>query len=51
MEHSDQFEKVKQYYNMGMWNIDRVRNSVLKGWITEPEFTEITTIPYSVDPM
>lgn len=51
MEHSDQFEKVKRYYNMGMWNIDRVRNSVLKRWITESEFAEITTIPYSVDPM
>lgn len=51
MEHSDQFEKVKRYYNMGMWNIDRVRNAVLKRWINESEFTEITTIPYSVDPM
>ena len=51
MEHSDQFEKVKRYYNMGMWNIDRVRNAVLKRWITESEFTEITTIPYSADPM
>ena len=51
MEHSDQFEKVKQYYNMGMWNVDRVRNAVLKGWITESEFTEITTTPYSVNPM
>lgn len=51
MEHSDQFEKVKRYYNMGMWNIDRVRNAVLKRWINESEFTEITTIPYSVNPM
>ncbi len=46
MEHSDQFEKVKRYYNMGMWNIDRVRNAVLKRWITESEFTEITGNPY-----
>ena len=51
MEHSDQFEKVKRYYNIGMWNIDRVRNAVLKGWITEPEFAEIATTPHSVNPM
>ena len=51
MEHSDQFEKVKRYYNMGMWNIDRVRNAVVKGWISESEFAEIATIPCSVDPM
>ena len=51
MEHSDQFEKVKRYYNMGMWNIDRVRNAVLKGWISESEFAEITAIPNLVNPM
>ena len=51
MEHSDQFEKVKRYYNMGMWNIDRVRNAVSKRWISESEFAEITTTPYSVNPM
>lgn len=47
MEHSKNYENVKQYYDMKMWNVDRVRNAVVKGWITESEFTEITAIPYS----
>ena len=51
MEHSKNYEKVKRFYDIGMWNDARVRNAVLKRWITESEFTEITTIPYSVDPM
>lgn len=36
------FEKVKSYYNSGLWDITRVRNAVIKGWITEAEFEEIT---------
>ena len=40
--HSKQFEKVKRYYDDGMWTIARVRNAVVKGWITEEEFVEIT---------
>ena len=46
MEHSDKFEKVKRYYDMKMWNVDRVRNAVIKDWVTESEFTEITGNPY-----
>lgn len=42
MAHSNNFEKVKQYYSMKMWTEERVRNSVLKNWITEAEFKEIT---------
>lgn len=42
MEHSANFEKVKRYYVLGVWNEARVRNAVVKGWITEAEFTEIT---------
>ena len=51
-KHSDKFEMVKKYYNTIMpngeraWNEQRVRNAVVKGWITEEEFTEITGIPY-----
>lgn len=39
---SKNYTKVKQWYDMGVWTIDRVRNAVLKGWITEEEFREIT---------
>lgn len=42
MERSKQFDKVKRYYDDGMWTIARVRNAVVKGWITEDEFVEIT---------
>ena len=39
---SANFEKVKYYYDNGLWNIDRVKKAVVKGWITEAEFKEIT---------
>ena len=40
--HSDKFETVKKYYDKGLWKIKAVRNAVVKGWITEEEFKEIT---------
>lgn len=40
------FEKVKIYYDNGLWGIDRVRNAVVKKWITAAEFKEITGIDY-----
>lgn len=46
MEHSKKYEKVKTYYDRGVWTIDMVRNAVVKGWITEEEFTEITGEEY-----
>ncbi|MBR5780375.1 MAG: XkdX family protein [Bacteroidales bacterium] len=42
MEHSKNYDKVKYWYNMNMWDETRVRNAVEKGWITKAEFTEIT---------
>lgn len=36
------FDKVKAYYDGGLWDIVRVRNAVIKGWITQDEFVEIT---------
>lgn len=48
MEHSPKYDKVKNYYDKGLWTIDMVRNAVVKGWITEEEFTEITGEPYEV---
>ena len=47
MAHSKNFNKVNKYYNnfvngKRLWDIIRVRNAVMKGWITEKEFKEIT---------
>lgn len=42
------FERIKKYYDDGLWNIDRVRDAVTKGFITEEEFELITGQPYNV---
>ncbi|MBQ1413988.1 MAG: XkdX family protein [Clostridia bacterium] len=39
---SSKFEKVKSYYERGLWDISRVRKAVVKGWITSDEFFLIT---------
>ena len=39
---SSKFEKVKGYFERGLWSIERVRNAVVKGWITAEEFLLIT---------
>ena len=43
------FEKVKYYYDNGLWNINRVRNAVVKNWITAEEFEEITGESYNAE--
>ena len=45
--HSKNYMKVKQYYDMKMWNETRVKNAVEKEWITREEFKEITGKDYS----
>ena len=40
MEHSANFEKVKNYYDRGMWSAARVDAAIGK-WITEGEAAEI----------
>ena len=45
-EHSPKYEKVKNYYDKGLWTVGMVRNAVIKGWITPEEFEEITGEPY-----
>ena len=45
VEHSPNYEKVKDYYDRGLWSIDRVYNAVGK-WITEAEYKEITGFDY-----
>ena len=47
MEKSKKFYLVKEYFDDGRWSIKKVRNAVVKGWITEEEFTEITGEPFN----
>lgn len=42
----NKYDKVKYYYEQGLWNIDMVKNAVAKGWITEEGYTEITGLEY-----
>lgn len=44
---SSKYKKVKYYYDTGLWSIHRVRDAVIKGWITPEEFYEITGVVYS----
>lgn len=43
---SPKFEKVKNYYEQGLWNKTRVHNAVDKGWITSEEYELITGEKY-----
>lgn len=47
MEHSAKYEKVKDYYDRNLWDVTRIANAVIKGWITEAEYKEITGNPYT----
>lgn len=40
--HSPKFDKVKRYYDSGLWNKAMVKNAVGKEWITAEEYLEIT---------
>lgn len=42
---SKHYELVKNFYDRGLWSIDRVRNAVGK-WITKAEYKEITGETY-----
>lgn len=39
---SSKFEKVRSYYERGLWGVERVRNAVIHGWITAEEYYIIT---------
>ena len=41
------FERVRRYYDEGLWNKTMVRNAVVKGWITAEEDEIITGEPYA----
>lgn len=40
-EHSKMFEKIKDWYDTGVWSRKRVLDAVTKGKITEAEAAEI----------
>ena len=44
--HSAKFDKVKKYYDAGLWTKEMVRNAVKKDWITVSEYYEITGEEY-----
>lgn len=44
--HSPKFDRVKKYYDSGLWTIAMVRNAVVKRWITAEEYREITGEEY-----
>ena len=44
-EHSKNFEKVKDFYERGLWSKNRV-HAVVGKWITPEEYKEITGEDY-----
>lgn len=46
MEHSPKFERLKEYYQLGVWNERKLRDAVVHNWITASEFEEITGQEY-----
>lgn len=43
-EHSKYFERIKMYYDKGLWNKKQVHDAVDKGLITEEEYIEIVGV-------
>ena len=43
---SNNFNKIKSYYDTGLWNEARVRNMVVKGVITKEEYSTIVGKEY-----
>ena len=43
---SKMYEKIKKYYDTGLWSAERVRNMVIKGIITEEEYASIVGKEY-----
>ena len=46
MEYSKKFKEVLDFYKNNFWSERMVRNAVIKNWITESEFKEITGKQY-----
>jgi len=43
---SPKYNKVKKYYDSGLWNKTMVHNAVVKKWITAEEYELIVGEPY-----
>ncbi len=43
---SAKFEKVREYFEKGLWAKTWVKNAVVKGWITAEEYETITGETY-----
>lgn len=43
---SAKFEDIKKYYELGIWSEAKVRNAVIREWITPEEFKLITGKEY-----
>lgn len=43
---STKFKQVKLYYDRGLWDVSKVRDAVIKEWITSKEFKLITQQEY-----
>lgn len=41
---SKNYEKVKNYYILGLWDVTKLQNAVIKGWITQEEYEEIKAL-------
>ena len=46
---SKMYDKIKGYYDTGLWSEERVKNMVIKSIITEEEFYDITGEFYNED--
>lgn len=46
---SKKFKTVKNFYDRGLWSQERVRNAVIKSWITADEYKEITGEAYTIE--
>ena len=46
MAQSTKYAMVKEFYDSGVWNESKVKNAVVKGYITEAEYKEITGKTY-----
>ena len=43
---SKNYAKVKKHYDNQNWSLKKVKDAVVKGWITEEEYQEITGEEY-----
>jgi len=43
------FDKVKEYYETGLWGLGRVKNAVAKKVLSPEEYKKITGLEYSAE--